>query len=281
MPSRPVRPENSIRRDFVPVGPELRPFVERIWSWESRGVVPLPMLLPGTGAELIVHFRRPFAILEGSRMIRPAPAHTSCLRTHACRILAEGPVGFVAARFRTCAIRHLSALPFGDMTDQFLPARMSFGPEIERLPEEMATLPDFRARARRLEEFLLARVRGLSARLDRADVAIDELYYGAPETSIDDIAAELGQSRRQLEREVKNASGITPKRYQNLSRFHHTVRELLLTGRSDYLDTALARGYYDQAHVIHEFKELTGLSPARLLAPENTLSHFYNSRIGR
>jgi AraC-like DNA-binding protein len=239
------------------------------------------MLLPGTGAELIIHFRRPFAILDGDSVTRPEPAHTSCLRTHACRILAEGPIGFVAARFRTCAIRHLSDLAFGDMTDLFLPAHMSLGPDIGRLPEEMAALPDFRARARRLEEFLLARVRGLGARLDRADAAIDQLYYSAPETSIDDIAAKLGQSRRQLEREVKNAAGITPKRYQGLSRFHHTVRELLISRRSDYLDTALARGYYDQSHVIHDFKELTGLSLARLLAPENAVSHFYNSRIGR
>ena len=45
--------------------PALRPFVDRIWGWESTGgaPVPLPTLLPGTGAELYLHYGAPFRYL--------------------------------------------------------------------------------------------------------------------------------------------------------------------------------------------------------------------------
>lgn len=55
--------------------PALRPFVDRIWGWESTGgaPVPLPTLLPGTGAELYLHYGAPFRYLapDGQPMACP------------------------------------------------------------------------------------------------------------------------------------------------------------------------------------------------------------------
>jgi len=59
------------------------------------------------------------------------------------------------------------------------------------------------------------------------------------------------------------------------------VRHLLLARETDYLDAALARGYYDQAHFIHEFRALSGQTPTQLLTPETFMSHFYNPRLPR
>ena len=58
-----------------------------------------------------------------------------------------------------------------------------------------------------------------------------------------------------------------------------TSGRLLLEQRSGYLETALASGFYDQAHFIHECRDFTGRSPGELLTRENFLSHFYNPRL--
>jgi len=37
----------------------------------------------------------------------------------------------------------------------------------------------------------------------------------------------------------------------------------------DWADVALAGGYYDQAHLAHEFREFSGLSPSSYLMAEH------------
>jgi len=271
-----------ICRHFTAPPAVLRPFVERLWSWESAGPVPLPQLLPGTGADLLLHYRTPFLLFApGGVCQAPAPAHLTGLRSHACRLMAPGPVGFLAVRFRTSTIRHFGALDMGELVDRFPPASDHFGPAIADLPAQLAALPDFAARAAHVVRFLLDLLPRSAPALTLADHAVDALYYGPPDQTIAELADDLGCSRRQLERTVGEATGLTPKRYQRLTRFHHTMRHLLLTQQTDYLDAALARGYYDQAHFIHEFRGLTGQTPRQLLTPATFMSHFYNPRLPR
>lgn len=274
--------EPLIRRTFSPPPAALRPFVERIWSWESDCPVPLPLLLPGTGADLVLHYQPPFLALgrDGSRHA-VAAAQISCLRTHACRLVAQGPVGFVAVRFRTSAIRHFGRLPMGDLIDRFAPAAEHFGPEVDELPGRLATEPGFPKRAALVIRFLMTRLAREAPTLAMADRALDVLYYGDPARSVAELADTVGYSGRQLERLVGEAAGLTPKRFRRVARLHHTVRHLLLAEETDYLDAALARGYYDQAHFIHEVRELTGRTPRQLLTPESFVSHFYNPRLPR
>jgi len=274
--------EPLILRTFALPPPALRPFVERLWSWESECPVPLPLLLPGTGADLMLHYRTPFLALgsDGSRH-SVAPAQISCLRSFSCRLVAQGAVGFVAVRFRASAIRHFGRLRMGDLIDRFAPAAEHFGAEVEELPGQLAALPDFAARAGRVTQYLLGRLEHAAPALTAADRAIDALYYGEPEATVAEMADDLGYSGRQLERLVGDAAGMAPKRFRRLARLHHTMRHLLLAEKTDYLDAALARGYYDQAHFIHETGELTGHTPRELLTPESFLSHFYNPRLPR
>ncbi|OQB92712.1 MAG: transcriptional activator FtrA [Verrucomicrobia bacterium ADurb.Bin122] len=271
-----------IRRTFTPPPAELRPWVERFWSWESDCAVPLPLLLPGTGADLFLHYRTPFlAITPDGTCLRPAAAHLTCLRSHHCRLVAQGPIGFVAVRFRTSAIRHFGKLGLPDLLDRFPDATEHFGPEAAELPGRLAALPDLSERAALLARFLLHQLGRKASTITLADRATEALYYGEPDLSIAELADELGYSCRQLERAVGEATGLTPKRFHRLTRFHHTVRHLLLARETDYLDAALARGYYDQAHFIHEFRALAGQTPTQLLKPETFMSHFYNPRLPR
>lgn len=269
-----------IRRDFLVPPPALRPFVERIWSWETDEAVPLPILLPGTGSELLFHYRRPFVAVDqhGGRYF-PARAHLFCLRSFSCRLIAQGPVGFVSVRFRSSAVRHFGRLAMVDLVDRFPAANEHFGPEVDELPSQLEACDDFAGRAAVVVAWLEQRLLSLRPALEPADQAVNAIYYGEPEKTVADISETLGFSNRQLERLVGEAAGMTPKKFQRLARLNHTVRQLLLEENPNYLDTALSRGYYDQAHFIHEVGAFTGKTPRELLTEESFLSHFYNHRL--
>jgi transcriptional regulator GlxA family with amidase domain len=62
---------------------------------------------------------------------------------------------------------------------------------------------------------------------------------------------------------------MTPKRYCRLIRFCKVVRQIAAKQPVDWIDVALSGGFYDQAHLIHEFRAFSGLSPERYLRAEH------------
>lgn len=89
------------------------------------------------------------------------------------------------------------------------------------------------------------------------------------------FAQELGLSIRQLERRFLAAVGLSPKLFCRIRRFNEVLQVLGQPSRN-WVDTAIACGYYDQAHLIRDCKQLSGNTPAVLLAEDADLArHFY------
>lgn len=47
---------------------------------------------------------------------------------------------------------------------------------------------------------------------------------------------------------------------------------------ADWVQVALKSGYYDQAHLIRDFRDLSGATPAALLAPDTDLAFHFLQR---
>jgi len=61
-------------------------------------------------------------------------------------------------------------------------------------------------------------------------------------------------------------TGVSPKQ---LHRMHRVARVMIAADRADHPDWAqfaVANGFYDQSHMIQEFRDLTRCSPAQLHA---------------
>jgi len=69
---------------------------------------------------------------------------------------------------------------------------------------------------------------------------------------------------RQLERLLKQQVGITPSEFRSLMRFRK-AREIIDKTGSVGVETALEAGYFDQPHLIREFKRFSGLTPKEYL----------------
>lgn len=82
-----------------------------------------------------------------------------------------------------------------------------------------------------------------------------------------EIASWFGLGERQLERRVQQTYGLSLRDVRRVSRFGFALRRLLRQGAAGGL-AALAHdaGYFDQPHMVRDFRELAGLAPAQLLA---------------
>ena len=203
----------------------------------------------------------------------------------------RAPLGFVAGMMSR-AHRVEMAQPTLTLAVRFLPgaARAFFGLPLQALQDGHPTLDDLWPRADAealaaalwerertvaqrlaiLQRALLARLRavepGPADRLARAAVGLIDRAGGA--VLIDDLARTLGVSRQHLALQFRERVGLAPKTFAMVSRFRRAGAALReQRGAVDWTRLALDCGYYDQSHLIHEFRLFADETPERFARP--------------
>jgi AraC-like DNA-binding protein len=110
------------------------------------------------------------------------------------------------------------------------------------------------------------------APLDPVEKSLAWLAECGGQVSMDALADAASLSPRQFRRICLERTGLSPKHLARVLRFREAAK--YANGlHPDWADVAIASGYYDQAHLINEFKELAGVSPAQF-SSLSVASHF-------
>src|SRR4029453_14213719 len=75
------------------------------------------------------------------------------------------------------------------------------------------------------------------------------------------VAEDLGVSERHLRRVFHEVVGLSPKAFFKLTRFERALKSAKDDSDSSWSDIAVNAGYYDQAHLIADFRSITGANP--------------------
>lgn len=114
------------------------------------------------------------------------------------------------------------------------------------------------------QDYLLGRLR-----LGRENAGVMNAIYAMVRhrgrLDIGEMTARHAVSVRQLERLFKRIVGVSPKKMNDLIRYQLLWRELLCGPREGMAQLALKYGYFDQAHLINDFKKYHTMTPAEAL----------------
>jgi AraC-like DNA-binding protein len=86
------------------------------------------------------------------------------------------------------------------------------------------------------------------------------------------LARGLGTTARTLERRVLDATGLSPRALRAVLRFRRVFRRLDRSPAGSWARVAVESGYYDQAHMIREFRRFAGVAPGRFFGREASLA---------
>jgi AraC-like DNA-binding protein len=133
----------------------------------------------------------------------------------------------------------------GDLCRELLAAR-SLPEVLDRISHALAL------RTRQTFDPAPARLARRAARLLEGD-----------EVRVESVAKRLGVTARHLRRAFTESVGIGPKDFARAVRLQRAVG--MAETSKDWGRIAAAAGYYDQAHLIADFRELVGLTPGAFL----------------
>jgi AraC-like DNA-binding protein len=233
--------------------PPLAPFVT--CSWQITGGTGSHRVLPDGAMDVL------FAAGDGAaRVIGPM--------TRPVVTPPEGPAWIVGVRFRPGAALEMLGVAARELRDDVASARDVWGAAGRTLDARLVNARDAGAARAAIEAELFerrSRARLPDARLSRA---IATLRAARGELPIPAVAARAGLGERHLERLFVERVGYGPKLFGRVVRLENAVASLASEQRrvrgstASWASFARACGYADQAHLIREFRALTGVTPA-------------------
>ena len=225
-------------------GPPLSEFVDLLWYWD--GYAPAhgaERLLPTGTIEFVMNLDHGDAAFAGAR------SGYFTLPTTVMRRV-------IGAHFHPGGAFPFLGVPAGELQDMQLELGDPF------LREAILEAPTPESRLDVLERALLARLRG-SERHPAVSFAVRALRRTP---SVAGVTEQIGMSTRRFSDLFRDQVGLTPKVYHRVMRFQSVLRRVWPMRDVDWTDVALACGYYDQPHFIHDFRAFSGLTPSQYLA---------------
>jgi len=150
------------------------------------------------------------------------------------------------------AFLRLDAAP---LTDRMIPLEDIWGGKARELADRIDGAASLDRAARVLSGALAPPV-DTPGPVSRALAAIAEAHG---DLDLDWVARQAGLSTRQFRRRCLEASGLTPKHLCRVLRFRRACG--LASSAGDWAAIAAAAGYFDQSHLIRDFREFTGATP--------------------
>jgi AraC-like DNA-binding protein len=248
-----------------PPTPPLAKFVEYVWASQGAPAHAKERVVPTGTLELCVSL-----VEEKGRISDPVGRDRSfsgALVSGAYRrpftFDTRESASVVGVHFRPGYAGVVLGVPPGELTDRHLDLDELWGRRARELRERLCAATTTEQRFAILEAELVSR-------LDQRHVhpavtyALDVLARPHVGVRVRDVAQCAGLSQRRLIELFTAAVGLTPKRFGRVLRFQRATA-LARSAAFDWTRVAHECGYYDQAHLIRDFRELAEVTPSDLL----------------
>jgi AraC-like DNA-binding protein len=247
------------RAQKAPAIPALASYVRHVRVVPEADVGSRYVRLPDGEVELFVQARSSgvAATVTGTRQRVLAKDVTACADyTYVVRFNAGGAYPFFG-------------VPLSELTDEIVSLGDLWGADANGLASTFEGPASVEARLSALQGALVARLRGGKVFEPAAAMKVRRAVHWMREEprvpTVEDVSGRIGLSARQLRRAFAEVVGVSPKTYGRIVRFQRAFRAAR-SGSREWRAIALASGYFDQAHMIADFRALAGVTPGALFA---------------
>jgi AraC-like DNA-binding protein len=252
-------------------------FIKCYWYLEDETAPgTIQRIVPDGRPELIFNLGEPSQDFSSGRWIAQPQSFFVGQLTGPFLVRSSGRVRVLGVRFQPHGAGQIFRMSALELTGAVIPLDAlcpSLAAAMQRLPELRSLSEQFAALDRICNEFAQASPAGYDPRIAHA-VRVFQRSGGV--SGIAPAARVIGFSPRQLERRFLDAVGISPKLFCRMQRFQ-SIFQRMDRPDFDWATAALDCGYYDQAHLIRDFREFSGKTPTALFAKDLDLARHFLS----
>ncbi len=233
--------------------------IARVWYLEVPRERPYEKILPQPAVHLIVNLSEPYLLFDrAGTATQVEEAFVSGIQSEYLVIASPPVIRQVVVEVRPGGLGSISPLAGTEVAGRVRPAG-DVVPGVEGLVADLRAASTPSAALERTCAWLGDRGAGW-----RPDPVVEATLAGLGDEGhvIGDLVAGLPVSHRTVIARFRQSTGVTPRDFAQLWRFHRFVTGLATTAQpGDWASLAPLGGYYDQAHVIRAFRRFSGWTP--------------------
>ena len=249
---------------IIPPSPPLAPFIKNYWLLKTAGDGPACVRTVPTGMMSLVFHRGTRLLSVQDKELHPRAFLTGQEKTFADLEYA-GQVDMISIAFRPAGVRAFFNLPANKINNLRVTPGDLEDKELGELERRLTSTDDDLLCITLIEQFMLNRL----SRFDeypskRITTAIQRINSG--QTDVAGLARAACLSRKQFQRLFSAYVGANPKEFSRIIRFQQALHRLEVYPQTTLTALAYECGYFDQSHLIKDFKALSGYTPGEYLA---------------
>lgn len=249
--------------------PALAPYIRHYWLLETDSIArSTERIIPCGNIQMLFYRGNPVSLSSRQDTRRLDSQSVLCGQFVGFSDLSyTGNIKILAVVFDTYAANAFFRMPVSEFCDWKVTADEAGDRELLELEDRLLYEADDRNCIRLVEQFLLRRLNPLkSYNLERMRSVVSTIDREKGEIRVSDLASSVFLSTKQFQRVFTGHIGISPKDFLRIVRFQHALYMLQSVPGMTFSRLACECGFYDQPHLISEFKIFSGYTPKEYLS---------------
>lgn len=259
----------------------LRPFIKCLWTLRGRGQDKAPQrILPDGSVELVLHFSGDFRRHQpdGQVVVQPKALVVGVVDRWVM-LESSGTIDILGVRFRPGAVRGVLGISQASLSGGYHSLEDLGVTSLHGLLADAAGVVDGERRVARVWGRLTEAAGSATPPHPAVLRTASRIVATAGKVPIQGMATDAGWSLRHLERQFRSEVGVTAKEFARLSRFHGVVARLHRDTPPQWSRLAVQAGYHDQSHLVRDFREFAGITPAAYWRETHPLSDLFHAPV--
>lgn len=193
----------------------------------------------------------------------------------------NGCYTFFAIAFKPGGLYKIFNVSAAEFLNRIVSADDLFGADIKILYEQLCGADNLEGMSSFANAFLLDQLKKQKPVYSK-DIIVNASNLILKNEGIVDIARlarEANMSTRNLERYFIRQTGMSPKLFCCITRFNHAFSLKLDTPQKNWTSIAQSCGYFDQMHLVREFKRFSGNAPSAFFKETPLTEVHYTSKV--
>jgi AraC-like DNA-binding protein len=253
----------------TPLRPPLDAFVEVVWAVKGLTFYTKETVLPNGRLELMINFgsmQRALAFGGRAAAADHGRYWLAGLQNEPLTIESVAESNLISIRFRPGGAHAIFGAPIHEFNDQVIDLDLLLGNAVDGLRSHLAEVSTFDARVAIIEDWLLQRLAPREYEYRMVGRALVAIESASGHTRIGEMCEEIGLSNKHMISLFRKVVGASPKGIARIMRFHKLINHVSTSHNLDWADVALHFKYYDQSHLIREFRQFAGVTPLEYVA---------------
>jgi len=274
----------TMKVSFIQPEQQLSPFVAFIWVFESSFGVPMAdsrIIVPDGRAKIILPYRNSLCAAVNNRLMNAKAHHIFLVGIQTSPAIIGSTAtntGTIGIELTPKGLYHLFKLSMHELTNRMVSFEELFGPWGARFQNRVGEAEDPQEKIVLLQIALTHLLQKNEKDYSLLDHTLDLIIQTQGMILVQELAAQIGYTKRYLDLLFKEHVGLSPKLLASILRFQEVYQGWMQHKSPTFLRNHWSAYYYDQSHFIKEFKRFTGFTPQQYREIANEFGRAFSAK---